>query len=89
VGGPEPSDGAGGANADAEVAGNARTDTVDEITQAIGYENSSTFRKLFKKCTGLSLRGYRNKFALRAFGDNAHLCNFMGTFHGLVLLRMK
>ena len=30
-----------------------RTDTVDEITQAIGYENSSTFRKLFKKYTGL------------------------------------
>jgi transcriptional regulator GlxA family with amidase domain len=39
-----------------------RTDTVDEITQAIGYENSSTFRKLFKECTGLSPREYRNKF---------------------------
>jgi YesN/AraC family two-component response regulator len=39
-----------------------KTDTVDEITQAIGYENSSTFRKLFKECTGLSPREYRNKF---------------------------
>ena len=42
-----------------------RTDTVDEITRAIGYENSSTFRKLFKECTGLSPREYRNKFAHR------------------------
>ena len=39
-----------------------RADTVDEITQAIGYENSSTFRKLFKQSTGLSPREYRNKF---------------------------
>ncbi|MCX5883574.1 MAG: AraC family transcriptional regulator [Deltaproteobacteria bacterium] len=39
-----------------------RPDTVDAITQAIGYDNSSTFRKLFKKYTGLSPREYRNKF---------------------------
>jgi transcriptional regulator GlxA family with amidase domain len=39
-----------------------RPDTVDEITRFIGYENSSTFRKLFKKYTGLSPREYRNKF---------------------------
>lgn len=39
-----------------------RPDTVDAITQSIGYENSSTFRKLFKKYTGLSPREYRNKF---------------------------
>ncbi len=38
-------------------------DTVDEITCAIGYENSSTFRKLFKKYTGLSPREYRSRFA--------------------------
>jgi YesN/AraC family two-component response regulator len=39
-----------------------RNATVDEITQAIGYENSSTFRKLFKTLTGLSPREYRDKF---------------------------
>ena len=39
-----------------------RTDRVDEITRSIGYENSSTFRKLFKKYTSLSPREYRNKF---------------------------
>jgi len=42
-----------------------RTDRVDEITRSIGYENSSTFRKLFKKYTGLSPREYRNKFTRR------------------------
>jgi transcriptional regulator GlxA family with amidase domain len=38
-------------------------DTVEEITRAIGYENSSTFRKIFKKFNGLSPREYRDKFA--------------------------
>lgn len=42
--------------------------TVDEITQAIGYENSGTFRKLFKTFTGLSPREYRDKFARRSQG---------------------
>jgi transcriptional regulator GlxA family with amidase domain len=37
--------------------------TVEEITQAIGYENSSTFRKLFKSSTGISAREYRERFA--------------------------
>jgi len=39
-----------------------RPDTVEEITRAIGYENSSTFRKVFKKFNGLSPREYRDKF---------------------------
>lgn len=39
------------------------TMTVNDITLAIGYENSSTFRKLFKKYTGLSPREYRDKFS--------------------------
>lgn len=39
-----------------------RTDTIDEITLAIGYENSSAFRKIFRKYTGLSPREYRNRF---------------------------
>lgn len=38
-------------------------ETVNEITQVIGYENSSSFRKLFKKATGLSPSQYRSRFA--------------------------
>jgi transcriptional regulator GlxA family with amidase domain len=37
--------------------------TVDEITQVIGYENSGSFRKLFKGATGLSPSQYRSRFA--------------------------
>lgn len=37
--------------------------TVDEITQIIGYENSGSFRKLFKNATGLSPSQYRSQFA--------------------------
>ena len=36
---------------------------MDEITWQIGYENSSSFRRLFKKYTGLSPREYRDKFS--------------------------
>jgi transcriptional regulator GlxA family with amidase domain len=39
-----------------------RPETVDGITRSIGYENTSTFCKLFKKYTGLSPREYREKF---------------------------
>ncbi len=40
-------------------------DTINEITHQIGYEDSSTFRRLFKKHVGLSPRGYRDKFMKR------------------------
>lgn len=40
-----------------------RSDTINDITLAIGYENSGTFRKLFKTHTGLSPREYRDKFS--------------------------
>ncbi|MDK9706467.1 MAG: helix-turn-helix domain-containing protein [Desulforhopalus sp.] len=36
--------------------------TIDEITRQIGYEDSSTFRRLFKQHTNLSPREYRDKF---------------------------
>lgn len=36
--------------------------TVDEIAQIIGYENSSSFRKLFKEATSLSPSEYRSRF---------------------------
>ncbi len=41
----------------------ATLDSIDDITLQIGYENSSTFRRLFKKRTSLSPREYRDKFA--------------------------
>lgn len=36
--------------------------TIEEITRDIGYEDSSTFRRLFKSHTQLSPREYRDKF---------------------------
>lgn len=40
-------------------------DNIEEITRGIGYEDSSTFRRLFKKYTSLSPRAYRDKFGNR------------------------
>lgn len=37
--------------------------TIEEITQYIGYEDSSTFRRLFRHHTQLSPREYRDKFS--------------------------
>ncbi|MCP3922812.1 MAG: GlxA family transcriptional regulator [Desulfobacterales bacterium] len=39
-------------------------DSVDSITYATGYEDVSSFRRLFKKITGLSPSAYRKKFGL-------------------------
>lgn len=36
--------------------------SIDEITQQVGYEDPNSFRKLFKKNTGLSPSEYRNRF---------------------------
>ncbi len=38
-------------------------DSVNEITWNVGYEDINSFRRLFKKHTGLSPKEYRNKFA--------------------------
>ena len=38
-------------------------ENMNEITWQIGYEDSSSFRRLFKKHTGLSPREYREKFS--------------------------
>jgi transcriptional regulator GlxA family with amidase domain len=38
-------------------------DNINEITFRIGYEDSSTFRRLFKRYTGISPREYRDKFS--------------------------
>jgi transcriptional regulator GlxA family with amidase domain len=39
------------------------SETVTEISQVIGYENSGSFRKIFKESTGLSPSEYRSRFA--------------------------
>ena len=36
---------------------------IDEITRLVGYEDSGTFRRLFKKMTSLSPREYRDRFS--------------------------
>ncbi|MFZ2808260.1 MAG: helix-turn-helix domain-containing protein [Desulfosalsimonadaceae bacterium] len=38
-------------------------DSVNEITWKVGYEDINFFRRLFIKHTGLSPKGYRNKFS--------------------------
>jgi len=38
-------------------------ESVNEITYRIGYEDSSTFRRLFKREVGVSPREYRDKFS--------------------------
>lgn len=46
----------------------ATPSTVNEITWQVGYENSNSFRKLFRKHVGLSPREYRARFN-RSFAD--------------------
>lgn len=38
-------------------------ESIDEITRQVGYEDSSAFRRLFKRHTNLSPREYRDKFS--------------------------
>lgn len=40
-------------------------ESVNEITWRVGYEDINSFRRLFKKHTGLSPKEYRNKFGCR------------------------
>jgi transcriptional regulator GlxA family with amidase domain len=40
----------------------ATRETVDEITCQVGYQDSNSFRRLFRKYTGLSPREYRSRF---------------------------
>jgi transcriptional regulator GlxA family with amidase domain len=35
---------------------------IDEITQLVGYEDVSSFTRLFRKHTGLSPGAYRSRF---------------------------
>ena len=44
---------------------------IDEIAAAVGYENPAFFRKLFKRCTGLTAGHYRRMF--RPIYDAAHV----------------
>lgn len=39
-------------------------DPIEEITRQVGYEDSSTFRRLFKRHTSLSPREYRDRFLM-------------------------
>ena len=40
--------------------------TFDEITYIVGYEDSSTFSRIFKKTTGLSPNMYKKKYSFTA-----------------------
>lgn len=41
------------------------TEPVEQITRAVGYEDPSSFRRLFRQQTGLSPSTYRKRFAIR------------------------
>jgi len=38
------------------------SEPIDVITRQVGYEDTNSFRKLFKKNTGLSPKEYRDRF---------------------------
>ncbi len=42
------------------------TDNISQITMAVGYEDVSSFTKLFRQKTGLTPKDYRNKFQRRS-----------------------
>lgn len=46
-------------------------DPVDLITTSVGYEDVSSFRRLFKKRTGLSPSAYRRRFSTLYDGENS------------------
>jgi AraC-like DNA-binding protein len=39
-----------------------RDSSFDDIARTVGYENPAFFRKLFKRCTGLTAGHYRRMF---------------------------
>ena len=43
----------------------------DDIASAVGYENPAFFRRLFKRCTGLTMGKYRRMF--RPISDACHI----------------
>ena len=43
--------------------------TVDQVASAVGYEDPSSFRRVFQKVVGLSPGAYRRRFAV---GNAAH-----------------
>jgi transcriptional regulator GlxA family with amidase domain len=45
----------------------------DDIAAAVGYENPAFFRKLFKRCTGLTAGNYRRMF--RPIHDSGRLAS--------------
>ena len=42
-------------------------ESVGEITLRIGYEDINSFRRLFRRVTGMSPRGYREKYSRLAY----------------------
>ncbi|MGI9352519.1 MAG: helix-turn-helix domain-containing protein [Rhizobiaceae bacterium] len=43
--------------------------SVEEISWAVGYEDPSAFRRLFKRISDLSPSGYRRKFQVPNIGS--------------------
>ena len=45
--------------------------SAEAVAAEVGYENQAFFRRLFRRCTGLTPGQYRRMFAPIAFGDAA------------------
>jgi transcriptional regulator GlxA family with amidase domain len=48
------------------------SEPVDQISYAVGYEDPASFRRLFKRITGVTPGAYRRKLQLPAFARTAH-----------------
>ena len=48
------------------------SEPVDAISYAVGYEDPASFRRLFKRITGVPPGAYRRKLQLPAFARTAH-----------------
>lgn len=47
------------------------SEPVDDISYAVGYEDPASFRRLFKRITGVTPGQYRRKLQLPAFARSA------------------
>ena len=46
-------------------------DPIEEISWAVGYEDPASFRRLFKRLTGVTPGAYRQRFQLRAVSTSS------------------
>ena len=48
----------------------ATDEPIDDIALAVGYEDAGSFRRLFKRLTGISPKRYRQRFQMPEYGED-------------------